>query len=244
MRRRQWLEAPANLGLSVSALVAAVAIAWWAHSAVSFGYPLLYDALAIDEHIAEYAPQNEYRDGFARTSRAKRLALFGALVAAINQGGEGLEALSYRPSLTSGPIPLLRPAEVKHLRAVAGLVSALTVAGVAALIGFAGTLITMRWRGVRLSTSAPLLGLAAALGVGLLIAIVALDTGEDSWFAWAHEQLFGAGHQWFFYYQESLMTTLLKAPDLFLPLAVSMSLVVLLATALLYLIARWVLPRR
>ena len=30
-----------------------------------------------------------------------------------------------------------------------------------------------------------------------------------------HEMVFPDDHQWFFYYQDSLMTTLMKAPDIF-----------------------------
>ena len=35
-----------------------------------------------------------------------------------------------------------------------------------------------------------------------------------------HEWVFPAEHQWFFYYQESLMTVLMKAPDLFGAIAI------------------------
>jgi len=44
-----------------------------------------------------------------------------------------------------------------------------------------------------------------------------------------HVLIFPADHQWFFYYQDSLMSTLMKAPDLFAGIAVQ---IVLLALAL------------
>ena len=235
---RSLSEASANVVLSLAALLAAVAMSWWIHSAVNFGYPLLYDALAIDEHIATYAPQNRYRDGFEATSRDKHMALFGGIVTAINRGGEGLEALRYQTSSDGEPVPLLREAETHHLTAVAGLVTVLHWTGVVGLLILVLTIAVMRWRRMRLWRLAPLLGLGMALVVAMLIAIVALDTRDDGWFAWAHDALFGTGHQWFFYYQESLMTTLLKAPDLFAPLGVSLGVVAVALAALFYALAR------
>lgn len=247
MKRLKWfraLESVANLVLILSALVGAVGLSWWGHSSVHFGYPVLYETLAIDEHIAEYAPQNRYRDGFAATSRAERLALFEGIVHAINRGGRGLVALRYQPAPEADPVPLLREPEVTHLRAVAGVVTVLNWAGAVALVAFGITGITMRLTAMRLWRTAPLLGLGMVLALALMVVVAGLDTRDDGWFAWGHNQLFGADHQWFFYYEDSLMTTLFKAPDLFAPIAVSLALVAVVAASLMYGLARWLLPRR
>jgi len=55
------------------------------------------------------------------------------------------------------------------------------------------------------------------------LALASFDVGEGGLFAWLHEQVFPPGHQWFFYYQESLMTTLMKAPHLFGPVALALA---------------------
>ena len=52
-------------------------------------------------------------------------------------------------------------------------------------------------------------GLLAAVGLVLLIA------GPTAVFYQLHIWIFPDDHQWFFYYQESLMSTMMKAPDLF-----------------------------
>jgi uncharacterized membrane protein len=39
--------------------------------------------------------------------------------------------------------------------------------------------------------------------------------GPKQVFYHLHEMIFPADHAWFFYYQDSLMATLMKAPDLF-----------------------------
>ena len=53
-----------------------------------------------------------------------------------------------------------------------------------------------------------------------------------------HEWIFPDNHQWFFYYQESLMTVLMKAPDLFGAISV---LIALLAIPIYLLLNRLVL---
>lgn len=240
-RRLAWL---ANPILITSALIAAVALAWWGHSAINFGYPLLYDALAIDEHIAEYGPQNRYRDGFETTSRQQHLRLFAGIVEAVNNGGAGLAELTYRAEPDNRRVPLLRKPEITHLRAVASLVSLIHWAGITALAVFLATLAAMRLAGVALWRRAPLLGFVPVLVLALAAVIVTLDTRDDGWYAWFHDQAFGPGHQWFFYYQESLMTTLLKAPDLFAPLGASLGVTGIVCYALLCWLARRALRQR
>ena len=54
--------------------------------------------------------------------------------------------------------------------------------------------------------------------VAVLIASVAVPLimlGPKDVFYWMHEMIFPPDHPWFFYWDESLMSTLMKAPDLF-----------------------------
>jgi hypothetical protein len=50
--------------------------------------------------------------------------------------------------------------------------------------------------------------------MGSLLTVLVLF-GPVNVFYKLHTWIFPADHQWFFYYQESLMTTLMKAPDIF-----------------------------
>jgi hypothetical protein len=50
----------------------------------------------------------------------------------------------------------------------------------------------------------------------------------------AHRWIFPDDHQWFFFYQESLMSTMMQAPDLFLYIGISMAILALLAFILLH----------
>jgi len=55
--------------------------------------------------------------------------------------------------------------------------------------------------------------------VTLCAIAVILAIGAKTVFYKLHTWIFPPGHQWFFYYQDSLMTTLMKAPVLFAGIA-------------------------
>ena len=85
-----------------------------------------------------------------------------------------------------------------------------------------------------------LAGLALA---AVVLALGVIAVGPKKVFYIAHTLIFPAGHQWFFYYEESLMTMLMKAPDLFAAIAAEW----LLLTALCYWLgirlSRWIIRR-
>lgn len=197
--------------------VVALQLAWISLSTVNFLYPAWYEVLDIDAHIDRYGPQNRYRHGFEHTSREKHHALFAGMLEAINSGGQGLAELSY-----IGPggkrVQLLRPPEQVHLQSVARLVGRLQILGHVMLGVLLLGVVVLRSGGLGLPSPRAVTGGAAALtalaGLGVMV------YGAEDAFEAMHEMVFPAGEQWFFYYQESLMTTLLKAPDLFAALAV------------------------
>lgn len=205
-RRHLWLLLPA-------AALAALWLAWRALAAVDFLYPAFYDALDIETHIAVYGPQNRHKAGFEQTTRAERLRLFSAIVDSLHASGHGLAEIEYRDPLGRPIDRLLREPEVGHLEDVARLIDGAAVAGWLATAWTAAHLLLLRL----LAWPVPALGrllltslLATAAAVGLL-----LLAGPRRVFYWAHDLVFPPDHPWFFYYQDSLMTTLMKAPDLF-----------------------------
>lgn len=206
-------------GLFSLCLVASLAVAWWVLSLVDFGYPAWYRVLDIEQTVIDHAPLNEYRPGFQATTPADHERLFGEILAAVNRGGRGLEAIEYVPAGASEPRPLLRPAEVTHLQDVAGLVRLLHWAGGIALCLLPLALVLAHRRRFRPVPARWLLaGMAGLITVG---AVVVAVIGPVTVFYAAHEWIFPADHQWFFYYEESLMTMLMQAPNLFLPLGLS-----------------------
>ena len=224
-----------NTVLIVSGLCISVFLAWHTLSAGNFFYPLLHDVIGVEETIAEYAPRNIYRKSFDQTTREQRAELFRQLVYGINHDGEGLQAIRYVDAQGQPVDFLLREAEITHLNDVSRLLGKLWQATGFAGVLFIGTVMFYRLR--KINIPAPRHVLAGMTLAILVMAAMASVAGAEKLFYQWHTLVFPAGHQWFFYYEESLMTMLMKAPDLFAYLAV---LLVLFALAFYYLILRLV----
>ncbi len=205
-RRHLWLLLPA-------AGLAALWIAWRMLAAVDFLYPVFYDAIDIAGHIETFAPQNRYKADFGTTTREERLRLFSEIVDAIHASGAGLADLRYHRPEGEVIDTLLREPEVGHLQDVANLVDRIAPVGWLAVAWTTIHLLLIRLFGWRVPSLMRLLG-ASLLAVLAGVAVVLL-IGPRRVFYWFHEWVFPPDHPWFFYYQDSLMSTMMKAPDLF-----------------------------
>jgi hypothetical protein len=214
--------------LFLAALPASLLASWQLLRSADFLYPQWYEVIGIDRTIAEYGPKNSYRNHFELTTRDERSRLFAAIVSAIHDGGRGLETLTYHDARGNPVATLLRAPEITHLRDVARLVEWFYRLGLGAVLVWMLALAQL-WR---LRLPPPPLGRYLA-GFGLTAGVLALGViavGAEKVFYKAHTLIFPAGHPWFFYYEESLMTMLMKAPDLFAAIAAEW----LLLTALCY----------
>ena len=221
--------------LLASAILSSTFIAWQLLVSVNFLYPLWHKALHIDDTVRIYGPQNRNRHGFEQTTDKEHARLFAAIVHAVVNGGRNLESLEYRDA-TGKPIGLLlTQPEIVHLQDVARLVGAFKTTGWISLLVFIGIGMSSRQRQLpkpALKKSLSYLALIVTLGCGALLAI-----GPKAVFYKMHTLIFPLGHQWFFYYQDSLMTTLMKAPDLFAAIAVEWLIITMITSALL--LALW-----
>lgn len=193
-------------------LLAVSLLSWHLLAQVNFLYPVGYDWLAIDEHIQYYGPKNRFKDDFAQTTQAEHQQLFSEISHAVQNHGQGLAAIHYR--LPDGRLtPFMHDAEVIHLQDVANVIDAFYLVGMTAatiwvfLFAFA-----YYYQYHFPSVKKILLGFSGALTV---LAVCFFIIGPEKVFYWLHELVFPDEHQWFFFYQDSLMTTLMKAPDLF-----------------------------
>ena len=195
----------------ISALLAALATGWMLHKPADYGYSFWYDQMDIRGHIDKYGPKNRYIRGFDDLSREQHLELFGGIVDAVHNQGRGLAELEFTDS-RGRTKPLLREPEIVHLQDVANLIDVLSVAGaVSLLIAAIGTFMLIRRR-IPIQWKQQGLLLGGLLGA---VALVLLIAGPKAVFYQLHVWIFPDDHQWFFYYQESLMSTMMKAPDLF-----------------------------
>ncbi|WP_178862219.1 lipoprotein intramolecular transacylase Lit [Thiomicrorhabdus cannonii] len=200
-------------------LTLAFYVSWITLSKVDFLYGTWYEVGDFETHINHYAPQNRFRHGFEQTDKTTRLALFGGIVEAIHHQGNGLKQLHYTDA-KNRTIPLLHQSEVVHLKDVANLIDFLSSLGWGlALAWLIITAILLSKRHFpNIKTSLLQIGLTL-MAIGLLIAAV----GAKEIFYQLHIWIFPADHRWFFYYQDSLMSTLMKAPDLFAYIAASLT---------------------
>lgn len=207
----------------------AIASSWWFFAQFDYGYRHWYGALSIEEHIDQYASKNVRRPGFDQLPPERHLAAFAQISRAVHRGGEGLEEIHYDlPG--GGRLPLLVADEIGHLRDVAGLLDVgervswglLLVWPCLAWLVVAGGPVS--WRARSAAAGAPLV----AVGVWLVVA------GPTAVFYQLHEWLFPPENPWFFYWEESLMSALMKAPVLFGGIAVMLMAGALLLTPVYY----------
>lgn len=202
----------------LAGLLAALMTSWTLHKYVDYGYGFWYDQLSIEEHIDKYGPRNRYLKGFQTLDRDEHLLLFSGIVDAVHAQGQGLEALSFTDGAgrTKG---LLREPEIVHLQDVARLIDVLSIAGGVSLLFAAVGVWYLRSRRVVVEWKSQGKLFAVLLGI---IGLVVMMIGPKQVFYYMHIWIFPDDHQWFFYYQESLMSTMMKAPDLFGGIAITL----------------------
>jgi uncharacterized membrane protein len=224
-----------NFLLSISLLCVSFYVAWNLNTASSFLYSTWYEILSLDSVITKYAPNNKFKNGFEHINKQQHVELFSGIVAGIQHGGEGLRKLSYVDKKTNIKQTLLTEAEVLHLEDVANLVSKFKYLAIfGSFITFI-VFMVMWFKNIRIANyKRHLLG---GVGTILVLIILVMLIGPTKIFYLGHELIFPINHQWFFYYKESLMSTMMKAPALFGPIACQL----LILTVLLWLAVLYVL---
>lgn len=196
----------------ISHLLLVSLLSWHLWAQVNFAYPTAYKLLDIEAQVKEFAPHNRHKQEFEHTTPEEHWQLFGQIVSGIQHHGKGLAKIEYR--LPDGTrTTFMHNAEVVHLQDVANLIDGLYTTGTIAGVLWVCLLIMAYRKKLQLpALRKVMLGSAAAIAIGSAI-IVSL--GATQVFYWFHTKIFPEGHQWFFYYEDSLMTTLMKAPDIF-----------------------------
>jgi uncharacterized membrane protein len=212
--------------LLLLALVLSLYGAWMVNAQLGYGYSWLYEFYETEQHISRYAPQNKYRTGFETTSVDVHKEVFQHIVDSVHANGVGLESINYQYQGQS--IPLLHQAELIHLQDVARLINNIHyIAWVCGGLFIIGLLAEYRHQRKHKSRASSLGILTVLSLLAVLITAMFLIWGAKAIFYQLHIMIFPADHQWFFYYQESLMSTLMKAPDLFAGIAVQIVLLAL-----------------
>ena len=204
--------------LSVSLVFFSLGISWKISSTVNFNYSMWYDTLSINKTISQFSPQNKFgKSSFEYTNKEQHVLLFAQIVNSIINDGNNLDTIFYR-TIDNEKIKLLTNSEIEHLKDVSILVNKLTVAwGINLLFLIAANIYCFKR-----AYKAPTLKIKTFIVMFILLSILAafFINGFTKIFYYLHTLVFPDNHQWFFYYQDSLMSTLMKAPDLFEVIAI------------------------
>lgn len=195
----------------IGLLLTALSLSWQSIARADYLYPLWYEWLHISDHIDQFAPQNQQgKLGLDALPAESHHQLFHQIRQSVHRDGDGLRDITYQSA--SGRVHLLNAEEVVHLHDVARLITLLGHASdwimpATLILVLLLTLaeISVQWRRQ----------IALLLSLVLLATALVLVLGPTRVFYAMHVWIFPPENPWFFYYQDSLMTTLMKAPQLF-----------------------------
>ncbi len=205
---------------SLGSLLVSIWIAWLVTAQVNFFYPIWYSALKIDQTIAETMPRHLYKKDFIVTDRDEHVRLFAEIVRSVQANGKGLENISYYSPDGKELGQLLTDSEIIHLQDVATLVSLLGWYCIALILFCLLMMSTIIFFRIHMPALNKLCYSMATVVVVSTLFVFAV--GVKKFFYWLHTVIFPDNHQWFFYYEESLMSTLMKAPALFAPVSIQL----------------------
>lgn len=203
-----------NSALSITLLLVCALLSWHLLSKAHFFFDHIYEYNELQDHVDEYAPRNRNRDGFENTTKEERIRIFGEMVEAVNNHGLGLSEIEYRTESGDTIDKFLTEPEIDHLVDVSDLVSGANRIGIIISIPllafYMSSLIYKTRKGVSLWRPA---GVAMSFFnicvFALIITIAIFIAGPREVFHLLHEWIFAGKGQWYFYFEESLMTTLL-----------------------------------
>ncbi|PLX65916.1 MAG: hypothetical protein C0603_13150 [Denitrovibrio sp.] len=212
-------------------LYCSVYAGWFASYSNYFFFPVIYELEDIRGNVFEYAPKNTAgKEDFVFVSSGAHLKIFGEMLRGVNNEGEGLDEITYRSNNVRKKF--LTSNELTHLQDVADMITMLKSFMkliLVLLVSVVGTMVVGRVYPFNLSRVLWSMG-AFIAGLGLLIN----KYGFVKIFYFMHDATFPKNHEWFFYYEDSLMSTLLKAPDSFVPMGVVLGFCSLVSFIIMY----------
>lgn len=198
-------------------LLLSIWLAWHALAQANFLYPVWYSLLDIEQTVETFAPKNQFKPQFQFTEPGEHKRLFAEIVSAVQNNGDGLLNIYYLDQQGKPIEKFLTAEEVTHLQDVANLIHYLNrfslLLMIACLLLLAGIYL---FQVIMPSMKKIMLSVLACV---IIVSLVVVLLGAQDVFYWLHTKIFPAEHQWFFYYEESLMSTLMKAPVLFAPIS-------------------------
>jgi hypothetical protein len=232
-------------GCVIVIVVFSLGVSWQISKSANFFYSSWYDALDIDKVLSKHVPKNtQSKRDYPKDDKRLHLQNFANIVDAIHRDNSALALVKINYQNSKGEYKvLLTDAELTHLNDVALLLNKVSWLW---WTGFFLLLLFIYYYRIQLYFSKQVecvrlpnrtqkcLMLASMLLV--FIAILAIWGFTES-FYFLHTLVFPVQHQWFFYYNDSLMSSLMKAPEIFAAIAAQL---LLFALPLIWYLERFI----
>lgn len=230
---------------ALALLVFALGISWQVSKTSNFLYDFWYQTLDIQQVINKSVPKNSQgKRDFPINNSQLHEKKFADIVQAIHQHGDGLAEICY-VNHQGISRKLLTPSEVQHLQDVANLLDSIShywwgnlFLLLSLLVFYCRkpknyTALNARQLLIKSTRKLPTGKQKFLTLAGFVLCIAALlgILGFTEVFYYLHTVVFPANHQCFFYYNDSLMASLMKAPDIFAAIAMQLVVVALLIAA-------------
>ncbi len=202
-----------TLSYNLSVWLTAFFLTWIVLAQFNFGYSVWYRVLHIDQLIQTTAPHHYYKPSFQWTNAAEHARLFKEINIAVNHNGNHLADIQYYNARDHIHESMLNRDEILHLQDVSHLIQKGQWLGIGAVLTYLLCLLIF----YRLKWKIPSIKNTLVTFAGLLLVITAAVflLGPTRVFYQFHMWIFPPGHRWFFFYEESLMSLMMDAPDLF-----------------------------
>ncbi|MFT5815102.1 MAG: hypothetical protein ACI9VT_002873 [Psychroserpens sp.] len=224
---------------ALASLIFCLGISWQASKATNFLYGFWYQTLEINKVIIKNVPKNSQgKRDFPIHDVKLHEKKFADIVQSIHQQGNGLADISYFNERAIKQ-KLLTNSEVQHLQDVANLLDNVTkfwwgnlVFLLSLLVFYFRQLHLLKAESIRQMPTTKQKLISLACFVFLVISMLKI-WGFTQVFYYLHTVIFPSEHQWFFYYKDSLMASLMKAPDIFAAIAGQLMLIALLLAVII-----------
>ena len=221
---------------ALSLLTFSLGISWQVSKVNNFFYGVWYQVLDIHQVVDKSVPRNtQGKHDFPIDDIKLHQEKFADIVTAIHHHGVGLADITYINKQFKLR-KLLTTSEVEHLQDVANLLDNINYFWLGNLFVFLalalfycqqlkvlaiekGQLLTVKSSRVMPTTKQKALTVLILL---LAVLVLLASVGFTKVFYYLHTVVFPLDHQWFFYYKDSLMATLMKAPDIFAAIALQL----------------------
>lgn len=225
----------------VFCFVSSLYLCWLLSAKLDFLYPVWYKQLNIEQLIQKTGPRHRYKKNFHLTQPEEHFRIFARINHAVHHDVKQLSTIAYHNMNGEKIDFFLRKAEITHLIDVANLIQILNTMGLGSIVLFIATGLTILLRKIRFPGVLKL-GMATA-GASLVISTCIILIGPVELFYLLHHWVFPENNQWFFYYEDSLMTLMMHAPYLFGYISLMLLIGSLTITAILICIYNYIYNR-